>query len=98
MTLFEDILSTATTPIAWRRTTVFLARMRRLINRLVAAASARRDRHATLSVLRHLTGRELSEFGLTRSQIDLGLEKAARERSRMNVGVRAAGQRAGTDF
>ena len=96
--MFEDILSTAATPIAWRRTTVFLARTRRLINRLVAAAIARRERHATLAVLRHLNGRELSDFGLTRSQIDLGLDQAARERSQIQLGVRAAGQRAGTDF
>jgi len=98
MTMLEDILSTATTPIAWRRTTVFLARTRRLINRLVAAAIARRERHATLAVLRHLNGRELRDFGLDRSQIDLGLEQAARERSRIQLGVRASCQRARTEF
>ena len=98
MTMLEDILSTATAPIAWRRTTVFLARTRRLINHLVAAAIARRERHATLAVLRHLNGRELRDFGLDRSQIDIGLEQAARERARIQLGVRAAGQREKTGF
>jgi uncharacterized protein YjiS (DUF1127 family) len=96
--MLDDILSTATAPIAWRRTTVFLARTRRLINRLVAVAIARRERHATLAVLRHLSGRQLSDFGLSRSQIDLGLDQAAQERSRLQLGVRASGQRARTDF
>ena len=98
MTVLEDILSASTAPIAWRRTSVFLARTRRLINHLVAAAIARRERHATLAVLRHLNGRELRDFGLDRSQIDLGLEQAARERARIQLGVRAAGQREKTGF
>ena len=98
MTVLEDILSTSTAPIAWRRTSVFLARTRRLINHLVAAAIARRERHATLAVLRHLNGRELRDFGLDRSQIDLGLEQAAQERSRIQLGICAGGQRARTDF
>ena len=96
--MLEDILSTSTAPIAWRRTSVFLARTRRLINHLVAAAIARRERHATLAVLRHLNGRELSDFGLTLSQIDLGLDQAARERSQIQLGVHAAGQRERTSF
>ncbi len=98
MTILEDILSTSPTPIAWRRTSVFLARTRRLINHLVAAAIARRERHATLAVLRHLNGRELRDFGLDRSQIGLGLEQAAQERSRIQLGICAGGQRTRTDF
>ena len=96
--MLEDILSTAAAPIAWRRTSVFLARTRRLIDSLVAAAIARRERHATLAVLRHLNGRELKDFGLDRSQIDLGLDQAAQERSRLQFGVRAPGERARTEF
>jgi uncharacterized protein YjiS (DUF1127 family) len=91
MTILEDVLSTATAPIARRRTSIFLARTRRLIDSLVAAAIARRERHATLAVLRHLNGRELKDFGLDRSQIGLGLDQAAQERTRIQLGVRAAG-------
>jgi hypothetical protein len=54
MTILEDVLSTAAAPIAWRRATVFLARTRRLVDSLVAAAIARRERHASLAVLRRL--------------------------------------------
>ena len=93
-----DIFSTATRPIAWRRTTVFLVRTRRLINRLIAAEIARRERHAALVALRHLNDRELRDFGLYRSQIDFGLDEAAQDRSRMQLGVRAAGQPQRTDI
>ena len=96
--MLDDILSTATAPIAWRRTTVFLARTRRLINHLVAAAIARRERHATLAVLSHLDGRELKDFGLDRSQISLGLDQAAQERARIQLGVRTAGLPARAGF
>ena len=98
MTILEDVLSTAAAPIAWRRATLFLARTRRLVDSLVAAAIARRERHATLAVLSHLNGRELKDFGLDRSQIDLGLDQAARERARIQLGVRTAGLPARTDF
>ena len=91
MTILEDVLSSATAPIAWRRASIFLVRTRRLINGLVAAAIARRERHAMLAVLGHLNGRELKDFGLDRSQISLGLDQAAQERARIQLGVRAAG-------
>ena len=95
MTVIDDILSAATTPIAWRRTTiflaVFLARLRRRIDRMVAAAIVRRERHAALAALRHLNGRELRDIGIYRSQIDYGLDEAAEARSRLQHGVRSAG-------
>jgi len=91
MTVLEAF-STATRPIAWRRTTVFLVRTRRLINRLIAAQIARRERHAALVALRRLDDRELRDFGLYRSQIDFGLDEAAQERSRMQLGLRAPGR------
>ena len=98
MTILEDVLSSATAPIAWRRASIFLVRTRRLINGLVAAAIARRERHAMLAVLGHLNGRELKDFGLDRSQIGLGLDQAAQERARIQLGVRAAGLPARAGF
>ena len=87
-----DAFATATRPIAWRRTTVFFVRTRRLINRLIAAEIARRERHAALVALRRLNDRELRDFGLYRSQIDFGLDEAAQERSQMQLGLRADGR------
>ena len=100
MTILEDVLSSATAPIAWRRASIFifLVRTRRLINGLVAAAIARRERHAMLAVLGHLNGRELKDFGLDRSQISLGLDQAAQERARIQLGVGASGLPARSDF
>ena len=83
MTMFDDILSAAATPIAWRRSAIFLARVRRQIDHLVAAAIARRERQATRMALRHLNGREMRDIGIYHSQIDFGLEEAAQERSRL---------------
>jgi hypothetical protein len=40
----------------------------------------------------------LKDFGLDRSQIDLGLDQAARERARIQLGVRIAGRPARADF
>jgi uncharacterized protein YjiS (DUF1127 family) len=86
MTVLETF-SAATRPIAWRRTTVFLVRTRRLINRLIVAEVARRERQAALAALRGLDDRQLRDFGLSRSQIDLGLDEAAQEKSRMQLGI-----------
>ena len=100
--MLDDILSAATTPIAWRRTTIslaiFLARTRRRIDRMVAAAIARRERHAALAALHHLNGRELRDIGIYRSQIDYGLDEAAQVRSRLQHGMKSAGQRARTEL
>jgi uncharacterized protein YjiS (DUF1127 family) len=88
MTVIETF-SAATRPLAWRRTTVFLVRTRRLINRWIAARIAYRERQAALAALRRLDDRQLRDFGLYRSQIDFGLDEAAQERSRMQLGLRA---------
>jgi uncharacterized protein YjiS (DUF1127 family) len=101
--MLDDILSAATTPIAWRRTTIslaiFLARTRRRIGRMVAAAIARRERHAALAALHHLNGHELRDIGIYRSQIDFGLDEAAQVRSRLQHGMKSAGrQRARTEL
>jgi uncharacterized protein YjiS (DUF1127 family) len=86
MTVLETF-SAATRPIAWRQTIVFLVRTRRLINRLIVAEVARRERQAALAALRGLDDRQLRDFGLSRSQIDLGLDEAAQEKSRMQLGI-----------
>jgi uncharacterized protein YjiS (DUF1127 family) len=65
-----------------------LARFRRLLNRLAAAAIARYERHAAQVVLRHLNDRELKDIGLYRYQIDDGLDDAARTRARWQSGGR----------
>jgi len=96
MTMFEDILSAATTPIAWRRITIVLARLRRQIDHLVAAAIARRERQATREALRHLNGREMRDIGIYQSQMDFGLEEAAQERSRLLHQAVAVDRRART--
>ena len=95
MTVLENIFSA---PIAWRRSTIFRARMRRHIDRWVAAAIARRERAATRAVLRHLNDRDLKDIGLHPSQIDCGLDAAARERAQMQRRVGAVRQRARTDL
>jgi hypothetical protein len=46
-----------TAPIAWRGVVLVLARLRRFINRLVAAAIARCERQAMFVVLRNLNDR-----------------------------------------
>src|SRR5262245_55212819 len=84
-----DVFSTATRPMAWRRTAVFLVRARRLISRLIAAEMAHRERHAELVALRRLNDRELRDVGLYRSQIEFGLDEAAADRSRMQLGLHA---------
>src|SRR3954447_9629390 len=96
MTVLDDILSAAATPIAWRRTFIFLARVRRHIERMVAVVIARRERHAALAVLRHLSGRELGHIGICGSELDYGLEASARDRSRVQLGPRATSERART--
>ena len=96
MTVLENIFSAATAPIAWRRSTIFLARMRRHLDRWVAVAIARRERAATRAALRHLNDRDLKDIGMHPSQIDCGLDAAARERSQMQRRVGAILQRART--
>lgn len=48
---------------------VFLARCGRLINRLIAAEIARRERQAARVVLSRLDGRELQDIGICHSDI-----------------------------
>jgi uncharacterized protein YjiS (DUF1127 family) len=69
-------------PFAWR-TAVLLARLRRLINRFLAAVIARHERHAAREALRKLDDRNLKDFGIYRSQIDSRLEELAQTRARM---------------
>ncbi|MEA2868565.1 MAG: hypothetical protein QOE39_3280 [Bradyrhizobium sp.] len=52
--------SAATARIAWRGFVLFLARLRRFINRLVAAAIARRERQAMFVVPRNLNDQDRS--------------------------------------
>ena len=59
-----------------------LQRARRILNSVVAAIIAHRQRQAGLAVLRHLDYRELKDIGLYPSQIEYGLNEAAQQRAR----------------
>ena len=82
MTMLTTIPTSATRPFAWR-VAVSLARVRRLINRFLAAVIARHERHATRVALHRLDDRQLKDFGMYRAQIDSSLEELAQIRARM---------------
>ena len=82
MTMLTTIPTPSTRPFAWR-TAIRLARMRRLINRFLAAVIARHERHAAREALRRLDDRQLKDFGIYRAQIDSSLEELAQIRARM---------------
>ena len=82
MTMLTNIPPSSTRPFALR-TAIRLARLRRLINRFLAAIIARHERHATRDALHKLDDRHLQDFGIYRSQIDSSLEELAQTRARM---------------
>jgi uncharacterized protein YjiS (DUF1127 family) len=82
MTVLTTIPTSATRPFAWR-TAIWLARVRRLINRFLAAVIARHERHAARAALHRLDDRHLQDIGMYRSQIDSSLEELAQMRARM---------------
>ena len=69
MTILTTIPTSATRPFAWR-TAVLLARLRRLINRFLAAVIARHERHAARVALHRLDDRQLQDLAMTRSEIE----------------------------
>ena len=82
MTMLTTIPTSATRPFALRAA-VWLARLRRLINRFLAAVVARHERHAMREALRKLDDRHLQDIGMYRTQIDSSLEELAQMRARM---------------
>jgi uncharacterized protein YjiS (DUF1127 family) len=66
----------------FRRLGISLARFKRSIDRLVAAALAYHARKTELLSLRRLSDRELKDIGIWRYQIGEGLDDAARTRAR----------------
>ena len=82
MTMLTTIPTSATRPFAWRAA-VSLARVRRLINRFLAAVIARHERHATRVALHRLDDRQLQDIAMTRSEIESRLEELAQLRARM---------------
>ena len=82
MTILTTIPTSATRPFAWR-TAVLLARLRRLVNRFLAAVIARHERHAARAALHRLDDRQLHDLAITRSQIESRLEELAQTRARM---------------
>ena len=65
------------------RTAVWLARLRRFINRFLAAVIARHERHATREALRMLDDRQLRDIAMCHQQTDFRLEELAQTRARM---------------
>lgn len=61
----------------------FLVWLGRLIDRLVAAAIARHQRHAELAALRQFSDRELQDIGIYRGEIDYRLDEVAETRARL---------------
>lgn len=54
----------------------------RAVNNAIAVIIAQREYQANLTVLRHLSDRDLRDIGLSRSQIGSGLAEAAKDRLR----------------
>ena len=82
MTMLTNVPTSATGSFAFR-TAVGLARLRRLIHRLLAAMIARYARHARREALCHLDDRTLMDIGIYRAQTDSRLEELAQMRARM---------------
>jgi uncharacterized protein YjiS (DUF1127 family) len=59
------------------------ARFRRFIDRLVAAAIERHQRHAELVALSRFGDRELKDIGIYRGEIEHGLDEAAKIRAQL---------------
>jgi uncharacterized protein YjiS (DUF1127 family) len=69
-------------------TAVFLARLGRLVNRVIAAAIAHRERQANLVALRHLSDRDLKDIGIYRCEIGDALAERAQDRRRIQQSQR----------
>jgi hypothetical protein len=82
MTILTAFPTSATRPWVWR-TARWLARGRRLANRLFAAAIARHARHAARVATYPLDDREREDIERVRAQIDTRLEELAQMRARM---------------
>ena len=77
MTMLETVRST-TTPTMRRRALVLVARLRRLLNSWVAAATANREPPTAPFALRPLNDRELDNRRIYRGPIDQAFEKLGR--------------------
>jgi uncharacterized protein YjiS (DUF1127 family) len=84
MSMLSNITDLSATPLTVQRTIRLLTRgIFRIVNNLIAAMIAQRERQATLTILRSLSDRELRDMGLSRSQIAGGLAEAAKDRARL---------------
>ena len=82
MTMLNTTPRYAAPPIR-RGVAVFLARLGRLVNRLIAAAIAHRERQANLVVLRHFSDRDPKDIGIYRCEVGDTLEERAQARQRI---------------
>lgn len=76
-------------PTVRRAVAVFLARLSRLVNRVIAAAIAHRERQANLVVLRRFSDRDLKDIGIYRCEIGDALVQRAQDRQRMQQSQRS---------
>jgi uncharacterized protein YjiS (DUF1127 family) len=68
---------------------VFLARLGHLVNRVIAAAIAHRERQANLVALRHLSDRDLKDIGIYHCEIGDALVQRAQDRQRIQQSQRS---------
>ena len=85
MTILDELFFLTNTQATRRPRPSLLARVGRLVNRMVDAAIAHRQLQADLVLLRHLGDRELKDIGLHRSEIEYGLDAVARARSQRQL-------------
>ena len=73
------------TPALRRGAVVLVARLRRLLNRWVAAMIAYRERQARLCMLHQLERRNLDKTRIHRGPLDRAVEKALRRRRQQHL-------------
>jgi uncharacterized protein YjiS (DUF1127 family) len=83
MSMLNSTSDFSVSPLAIRRTLRAFGRgIFRALNNAIAAIIAQREHQAQLTVLRHLSDRELRDMGLSRSDIGPGLAQVAKDRAR----------------
>ena len=80
------VIPSVTAPALRRSALYWMARLRRGLNRWVAAAIACRERHARLSALYQFEGRGLDKARAYRGPLDEAVERAALFRKRRRFG------------
>jgi uncharacterized protein YjiS (DUF1127 family) len=82
MTMLTNMQTSATRPVALRAA-VRLVRLRRFVNRCLAAVIVRHRRQVARADLHRLDDRTLADIGIYRAEIEGSLEDLAQTRARM---------------